>query len=549
MPRTSGSSAKPKTYRQTRNPKNQLLDLKTIDWTLYYWDEEKASRIIDFAKRYIKHVKGKFGGQEFEFSPWQEKILRTFFGWIRISDDCRRFRTLYIEVPRKNGKSFIASIIALYMLFADHEHGAEVYSAATDEKQARIVFRSAVAMLNKAPALKKRCEITKKMVEKKPFDDSFYTPLSAEAYTKDGLNASAIIFDELHAQPNRELYDVLRTSQGAREQPIEVYITTAGKNLNSIGYEQHLYAEKVRDGWIQDDTFLPIIYAIKEGEDWKSEKVIKRCNPGYGISIKPEFLQGELQRAINQPSYAPTFQRLYLNKWTGSGESWLSPDLWTALAKDYDWREMLGLPCWLALDLSKRNDLSAMTLFFPTEDLQGGKSLTKFWMPADRLEDKEKDDRAPYQSWVNQGLITLTDGDVIDLDFIVDEVKEIYEDFDVKEGCIDPWSSTAVTTRLQKEGIELIEFRQGWKSMSPAMKDLEAMFRAKRYAHNNNPVMNWMMSNLKVKSDIKENIQPDKKSSTSRIDGPVSLIMAGGRAFAYLNSDENIYDTQGFIHL
>ena len=547
--KTPDSSDKPKTYRRTRHPKNQLLDLKTIDWKVYYWDEEKASRIIDFAKRYIRHVKGKSGGKAFEFSLWQERILRTFFGWIRISDDCRRFRTLYIEVPRKNGKSFIASIVALYLLFADKEAGAEIYSAATDERQARIVFRSAVAMLNKAPKLRKRCKVTKKAIEKIPFDDSFYTPLSAEAYTKDGLNASGIIFDELHAQPTRDLYDVLRTSQGAREQPVELNITTAGKSLTGIGYDVHLYAEKVRDGVVEDPAFLPVIYAIKDGEDWKDLKVIKRCNPGYGISVKPDFLESELRRAINEPSYAPTFQRLYLNKWVGSGSAWMSADFWKGLAEDYTWADLLGMPCWLALDLSKRTDLSAATLFFPTQDLKGGKSLTKFWMPSDRLEDKEKDDRAPYQRWVDQGLITLTDGDVIDLDFIVEEVQQLYQDYDIKEGVIDPWSSTAVTTRLQKEEIELIEFRQGWKSMSPAMKDLEAMFRSRKYAHDGNPVMSWMMSNLKVKTDDKENMQPDKRSSTSRIDGPVSLIMAGGRAFAAVNDPDNIYDTEGFIQL
>lgn len=555
MPKKKDSSglkkkapAKKKTTAVARRPRHtvpalQLLTADQIDWDLYYWDEEAAQLPIDFAAKYCKHTKGEWAGRPVVLDEWEIEIIRTIFGWKRRSDGARRYSTLYLEVPRKNGKSLIASVIGLFMLLCDKEPGAEVYSAATDRRQAGLVFNTAKSMVKKSPALSKRAKPYKQtiVVEK---SDSVYEVLSAEAYTKDGLNASAIIFDELHAQPSRELYDVLRTSVGARRQPLEVYITTAGTNIESICFEVHDYAEKVNAGVIKDDTFLGVIFAAAADDDWTDPKVWAKANPGLGTSVKLEYLQKRCNEAKAKPSFLNTFKRLHLNIWTGAGASWLPWDLWAKRADDYSFEDLLGQKCWIGVDLSKRIDITAMTAVFYDEETNGLQSWHKFFMPEERAEEMQARDRVPYIQWSKDGFLTLTEGNVVDYDVVYQEILAWHKSFEVVETALDRWGSTAIATALKKKSIEPVEFGQGYRDMSPAMKDLESLIMSSRFKHPNNPLMNWMMSSVVVKTDEADNIKPDKRKSRNRIDGPVSLIMASGRCLASTENLSSIYDEE-----
>lgn len=535
----------PAAVRRRRQPAPplQLLTIDQIDWSLYYWDEEAAQLPIDFASKYCKHTKGEWAGRPVVLDEWEIKIIRTLFGWKRLSDGARRYSTLYLEVPRKNGKSLIASVIGLFMLLCDKEPGAEVYSAATDRRQAGLVFNTAKSMVKKSLALSKRAKPFKQtiVVEK---TDSVYEVLSAEAYTKDGLNASAIIFDELHAQPGRELYDVLRTSTGARRQPLEVYITTAGTNIESICFEVHDYAEKVNAGVIKDDTFLGVIFAAAADDDWTDPEVWKKANPGLGTSVKLEYLQKRCNEAKAKPSFLNTFKRLHLNIWTGAGASWLPWDLWAKRADVYDLEDLLGQKCWIGVDLSKRIDITAMTAVFYDERTNGLRNWSKFFMPEERAEEMQARDRVPYQQWAKEGFLTLTEGNIVDYDVVYQEILAWHKQFDVVETALDRWGSTAIATALKKKGIEPVEFGQGFRDMSPAMKDLEGLIISDRFRHSDNPLMNWMMSSVVIKSDEADNIKPDKRKSRNRIDGPVSLIMASGRCLASTENLSSIYDEE-----
>lgn len=545
MPTSTGSSAKkkakPKSKHKPQKVKNQLLDLKSVDWELYYFDEEAANLIVEFAERFCRHIKGEWANQPVKLALWEIKILRTLFGWKSREDGLRRFRTLYLEVPRKNGKSLLGAIIALYLLLCDKEPGAEVYSAAADRKQAALVFDTAKAMIKKSRDLQKRCKPYKQTIVVEA-TDSKYEVLSAEAYTKDGLNAHGIIFDELHSQPNRALYDVLRTSVGSRRQPLEVYITTAGTDITSICFEVHDYAEKVSKGLIQDDTFLGVIYAADEKDDWTDPKVWAKANPGLGESVKLQYIKAKCNEAKVKPSYTNTFKRLHLNIWTGAGQSWLPWQLWAKLARQYDEKELFTQRCWLALDLSKRIDISALTAVFYNEEINGLQTVHRFWMPEDKAQERQDADRVPYLQWAEQGFLNLTEGSVIDMGVIFEEVQWFYKHFQVMETAFDPWGSQEIVKLLHKEGIEPVEFGQGYRSMSPAMKDLEALIIQERLIHPNNPLMNWMMDSVVVKTDEADNIKPDKRKSRNRIDGPVSLIMASGRCLSSTENLSSVYD-------
>lgn len=547
--KTSKSSSAPKKKKAKPKAKlfkpqivrSQLVDLKTLDWQEYYFDEKAANLIVDFSKRFCRHIKGEWAGKPVVLAKWEIEILRTLFGWKRRSDDTRRFNTLYLEVPRKNGKSLLGAIIALFMLLCDKEPGAEVYSAAADRKQAALVFDTAKAMIKKDPELSKRCKPYKQTIVVES-TNSKYEVLSAEAFTKDGLNASAIIFDELHAQPNRDLYDVLRTSVGSRRQPLEVYITTAGTDINSICFEVHDYAIKIKEGSIKDDSFLGVIYAAEPDCDWTDEKVWRIANPGLGESVKIEYMRRKCREAQNKPSYTNTFKRLHLNIWVGAGAAWLPWGLWAKCAGKYEEESLFGKKCWLALDLSRRIDLSALTAVFYDEETKGLKSIHRFWMPEDMAEEAQGRDRVPYKKWNEEGFLNFTNGGVIDLEDIFEEILWFYKNFDVQELAYDSWGSDEIVKLLRKHDIEPVEFRQGFKSMSPAMKDLEILIRQKRYTHPDNPLMNWMISSVVTKMDEAENIKPDKKKSRTRIDGPVSLIMASGRCLGSSDHLSSIYD-------
>ncbi|RTL42759.1 MAG: terminase large subunit [Candidatus Melainabacteria bacterium] len=530
--------------RKPKKKKSTYSDQSSKD--LYYFDEEAADRVIRFAHSYARHQKGEWAGQLIRLDQWEIDILRKLFGWKKKSDGTRRYKTLYLEVPRKNGKSLIGAVIALYMLISDGEPGAEVYSAATDRKQASIVFDVAAQIVKADQALSKRCKVykgTKTITVERT--NSKYVALSADAFTKDGLNASCIIFDELHAQKKRELYDVLRTSMAARRQPLEVYITTAGSDIDTICGEVHDYATKVADGTLVDDSFLGVIFAADKDDDWTSPKVWAKANPGFGVSVKLAYLEDKCREAQNKPSYENTFKRNHLNIWTEAETIWIPRAKLLKCKANYSQigTEAYGQPIWVAVDLSKRVDITAVSFtYLHNEKVM--RNITQGFMPEEVAKEREQQDRIKYSQWAKEGWLTLTEGDVIDIDVICDWIDGLAEHFDVQKVGVDPWGSQALQTRLIKSGAPVMEFRQGTKTMSPVMKDMEAAVQTRQWQHNGNPMLLWMFANLTPFVDSSGNMKPDKSKRNKRIDGAVTSIMSAGLVLADLGEEVSIYETE-----
>jgi len=498
----------------------------------YWFDEDAAERAVSFFPRFLVHVKGEWAGRPFELDPWQrDQIIRPLFGWKR-KDGTRRYRTVYVEVPRKNGKSSLSAGIALILLFADQEPGAEVFSCAADRDQAAIVFDLAKQMVLASPDLSAISEIYRRSIVV-PRTGSAYHVLSADANTKHGKNASGVIFDELHVQPNRELWDVLNTSTASRRQPVTVAITTAGYDRQSICWEVHEYARRVNEGIIEDDSFLVVIHGANEEADWKDEKVWKAVNPGLGVSVKLDYLRQEAKRAGETPSYQNVFRRLHLNQWTQQNSRYIDIGLWNACSEAPDLAKLKQRYASAGLDLSSTTDLSALVLLFPPEEKEGDPFdvLAWFWMPEENIAKRSKKDGVPYDVWVRDGFIEATSGNVIDYDVIKKRITDIHNDkFYLHEIAIDRWNATQLATQLQQEGLTVVPFGQGYRDMTAPTKDLEALLMGKRIRHGGNPVLRWMADNVSVKQDPAGNLKPDKAKSNGRIDGIVALIMALGRA-------------------
>lgn len=512
----------------------------------FWFDDVAANRAVEFFERFLRHVKGKWAGSWFELLPWQrDEIIRPLFGWKR-PDGTRKYRTAYIEIPRKNGKSTLCSGIALYLLFADGEPGAEVYSAAGDRDQAAIVFEAAKEMVLASPALKKRAQVFKRSIVV-PATASSYKVLSADAPTKHGLNAHGIVFDELHVQPNRELWDVLTTSTGAREQPLVVAITTAGYDRNSICWEQHEYARKVLDGVIDDPSFFAYIAAADEDDDWRDPRIWAKANPGLGVTVKMEYLEQEARRATEVPAYQNTFRRLHLNQWTQQEKRWLDLATWDATAGLVVPERLKGRKCYAGLDLASTTDIAALVLLFPMED-EVLEVLPFFWIPEENIRERENRDRVPYSTWVRQGLVIPTSGNVIDYGAIRKKINDLGSVYNILEIGHDPWNATQLALDLEGDGFTMIPIRQGFASLSPPTKELLNLVLSKRLRHGGNPVLRWMADSMVVKTDPAGNIKPDKSKSTARIDGIVALIMAIDRAARHQET-KSVYEERGILTL
>ena len=493
---------------------------------------QEPLRIERFFAAILRHGKGEWAGKPFELEPWQrDRIVRPLFGTFR-PDGLRQYRTAYVEVPRKNGKTTLGAGIALYLLLADEEPGAEIYSAAADRKQAALVFEAATSMVRQSPKLKERCKIYKNsiVVEK---TGSSYQVLSADVPTKHGLNAHAVIFDELHAQRTRDLWDVLKTSMGSRRQPLLFAITTAGYDRESICYEQHKYAERVNDGSITDATFLPVIYGAERLADWQDPAVWHAANPNLGVSLKLEYLVQEAQHAKESPAYQNTFRRLHLCQWTEQETRALDMDEWASCGDPIDLDRLTGRECFIGVDLSSTTDIAAIaTVFAPTDEDPRCYVLPHFWIPEEAIMQRVRRDGVPFDAWVRDGFVTATDGAVIDYDVIRAKVNEVNSAYSVREVVFDRWGAWQMMTQLKGDLGEdrVIGYGQGFKDMNTPTKELITLVKDRRLRHGDNPVLRWMASNLSVKQDTAGNLKPAKDASSDRIDGIVATIMALGRA-------------------
>ena len=490
------------------------------------FDHEKAERAVTFINN-LKHTKGEWHGVPFDLLPWQDKIIRDIFGTVK-EDGYRQYNTAYVEVPKKNGKSELAAAIALYLTCGDNEWGAEVYGCAADRQQASIVFDVAVDMVNQSPALKKRIKpiLSRKRLVYMP-TGSFYQVLSAEAYTKHGYNVHGLIFDELHSQPNRELYDVMTKGSGdARRQPLFFLITTAGTDRNSICYEVHQKAEDVLRGKRVDPTFYPVIYGIDDDDDWADEENWYKANPSLDHTIDIEKVRAAFLSAKENPAEENLFRQLRLNQWVKQSVRWMPMDIWEKCSFSVDPEKLKGRICYGGLDLASSIDITAFVLVFPP--IPGDDKyyvLPYFWVPEENMTVRVRRDHVPYDIWERKGFLKTTEGNVIHYGFIEKFIVD-----DIGEIAFDRWGAVQMVQNLEGAGFTVVPFGQGYKDMSPPTKELMKLVLEKRIAHGGHPVLSWMMDNIHVRTDPAGNIKPDKAKSTEKIDGAVALIMALDRA-------------------
>jgi len=519
---------------------------KTSSGTEFCFDRAAADKAEQFFERYLIHVKGEWGGQPFVPEKWQREFIRRLFGWKRRSDGLRRYRVAYLEIPRKNGKSFLCAGIALYLTYVDGEPGAEVYSAAADRDQAHVVFDVARQMVIRNPDLSSRSEIFKKHIAVTA-TASRYQSVSSDADTKLGANPHGVVFDEFAVQPDRKLYDAFRTGMGARRQPLMVMLTTAGiSDRTSIGWEMADYARKVRDGIIQDDEFYPLIYSADPDDDWTDERVWKKVNPNWGISVKPEFIRSECETAKASPAAQNSFRRFYLDQWVEQEERFIDMAVWDACSEEFgpiEPEELEHYECYAGLDLGSVSDLSALVLAFPPVDEDDlWEVLPYFWMPEENVRKRVEKDRVPYDQWVREGLIQTTPGNVTDQEFIRVAIGDLAGEYEIRQLGVDPWNAQQLLVQLAEDGHNVVQYRQGMVSMNAPTKELLALLMGKRIRVGENPVLRWMASNLTVKMDEAGNLKPDKNKSTEKIDGMVALIMGIGLAIADPDAGPNVYE-------
>jgi len=518
--------------------------------------KKKDDMIVRFFANHLTHTKGEWAGRPFRVSQWQRDFLNQLFGTKR-KDGLRQYRTAYLEVPRKNGKSTLAAGVALYLLALDGEPGAEIYSAAADKEQANIVFNQAVQMIEANPNLLKELKIYKNKTIVHTASGSVYRSLSSDAFTKHGLNAHGIVFDEVHAQPNRELWDVLTTSTGARRQPLTFAITTAGWDRESLCWQLRQYSDQIAEGIIEDATFLGKVYT--SNGDWKVESTWVEANPGYGSTIKKDYFKRTVKEAEANPSRENTFRRLHLNQWTQQETRWISLDRWDACqrtAPDFFNPSGINLQkrkCYAGLDLASTTDLTALVLVFPPIVANEPYWILPFcFAPSEAARERERTNRQRLDIWERQGLIITSQGRVLDYNVIKDKIAALANLYDLQEIAVDRWNVNQIVKDLEKIGEKhgkkdwLVGFGQGFASMSAPIKELETMIiSGDRIAHDGNPVLRWMMGNVQVIRDDAGNVKFTKAKSVEKIDLMVALAMAMGRAQVAPIQADCIYDLQG----
>ena len=515
------------------------------------YNKELADYAVGFIEC-LSHTKGTWSGKPFELIDWQEQIIRDVFGTIK-PNGYRQFNSAYIEIPKKMGKSELAAAVALLLTCGDYEERAEVYGCAADRQQASIVFEVAADMVRMCPALNKRVKIlaSQKRIVYQP-TNSFYQVLSAEAYSKHGFNIHGVVFDELHTQPNRKLFDVMTKGSGdARTQPLYFLITTAGTDTNSICYETHQKALDIIDGRKIDTTFYPVIYGASETDDWTDPETWKKANPSLGITVDIEKVKAACESAQQNPGEENSFRQLRLNQWVKQAIRWMPMEKWDACSFKTSEADLAGRVCYGGLDLSSTTDITAFVLVFPPEDETDKYSvLPFFWVPEDTLELRVRRDHVPYDVWERQGFIQTTEGNVVHYGFIETFIEELGTKYNIREIAFDRWGAVQMVQNLEGMGFTVVPFGQGFKDMSPPTKELMKLTLEQRLAHSGHPVLRWMMDNIFIRTDPAGNIKADKEKSTEKIDGAVATIMALDRAIRCGNtSSTSVYDDRGILFL
>ena len=507
--------------------------------------KDKADKAVRFFANRLTHTKGKYAKQPFILAPWQEAIIRDLFGTLR-PDGGRQYATAYVEIPKKNGKSELAAGIALYCLLVDGEAGAEVYSAAATREQAGIVFRVAAQMVRNDPDLSDVCRIidSTKTILVRDDPNSFYKAISADAGTQDGINPSCVVFDELHRQKTRDLWDVLTYGSDTRRQPLTFAITTAGIIGESpICEDQHNYAESIIKGVFKDPNFYPVIYGLAEKEDWtlEGEPGTKtkpatgwyKANPALGDFLPVDKVRAACEKAKRLPAEQNSFRRLRLDQWTSQETRWIALAEWEECGAPFNPNDLVGKECVAGLDLSTTKDVTALALLFPVDDEVF--VVPHFWLPEHDLHERSLRESVPYDFWVKQELIHTTPGNIIDYSFIRKKVNDLADVYHIREIGHDPFNATQIALDLAGDGFTMVPIRQSFTAMSAPSKELERLVMGRKLRHGGNPVLRWMLDCTSIVQDSIGNIRPvkpDRRQSSKRIDGIVATIIGIARMTA-----------------
>ena len=535
---------RPAGYPKLKNYKPSRFMLPTS-----HYDKAKADRAVKFIEN-LCHTKGKWAGKRFWLLPWQEQLIRDIFGIVK-PDGYRQFRTAFVEICKKVGKSELAAAVALYLLYADNEPSAEVYGAAADRQQASIVFDVAKQMVEMSPALLKRSKLmtaTKRIVNYG--NSGYYQVLSAEVGGKHGFSVSGLVFDEIHTQPNRQLYDVLtKGSSDARQNPLHFIITTAGTDRHSIAYELHTKAVDILEGRRVDPTFYPVVYGLKDDEDWEDEVNWYKVNPSLGYTVDIERLRDAYREAKQNPADEVTFKWLRLNMWVSSTVAWIPDAIFMKGNEEIDLPALEGRDCYGGLDLSSTGDITALVLMFPPRDEDEKYILLPFfWVPEETIPQRVKAASVPYDIWEKQGYLLSTEGNVIHYDFIEKFINDLAEKYHIVEIAVDRWNATQMIQNLEGDGFTMVPFGQGFASMSGPTKDFYRLLMEGQIIHGGHPVLRWMAGNVVVDTDPAGNIKVTKAKSKEKIDGIVAAIMALDRCIRNQTEPQgSVYDERGLL--
>ncbi|ELY4545828.1 terminase large subunit [Cronobacter sakazakii] len=523
--------------------KRHLDDLeraKDARWP-YRFDREAAERFCRFSEK-MPHTSGEWARRKLRLTleDWQRFCFCVGFGWKRKSDGLRRFQEIYIEVPRKNGKSLIAASVGNYMFCADGEHGAEVYCGATTEKQAFKVFEPARQMVAKLPALRRRFSVktwAKKLTRP---DGSVFAPIIGDP--GDGDSPSCAIIDEYHEHATDALYTTMTTGMGAREQPMTLIITTAGYDIASPCYDKRSQVveilEGIRTGGANEQIF-GIIYTLDAGEDWTTEEALRKANPNFGVSIKPEFLRAKQELAKSTPSQTNKILTKHFNLWVSSKAAYYNLQKWhDAADPSLTLADFEGEPCYLGIDLASKLDLNAVVPVFMRE-IDGVRHFycvgAMFWVPEDTVYSSDpelKRTAERYQSFVNQGVLIPTDGAEVDYRVIFESILRLRDKVKIEICPIDPYGATSLAHMLNDEGLNPVTITQNFTNMSDPMREIEAALAAGRFHHDGNPILTWCIQNVvgKYYAGSDDVVRPTKEGNENKIDGAVAMMMGVGRA-------------------
>ncbi len=514
---------------------------------MHYFDHEAASKAERFCRDYVSHVKGSWSGRPFDLLPWQvAQIFRPLFGWRRREDGWRRYKTLYLRIPKKQGKSLMGSALALYLLTADGEPAPEVYSVAGSRDQAKIIFGDAQEIIRQSPALSRLCKVQATSILC-PRNNGVYRVLSSDAKRAHGYNASAVIFDELHAQPNDRLYNALRGAGVAREQPLHLYLTTAGDRRDGIAWEVDQYAQKVAAGQIQDDSFLAVLYGAEPTDDSFDEVVWRRANPSLGHSVSLQAMRELAVEARSSPRRERNFRQLHLNVWGEPQARFLGAGQWDAGDLTVDPEALLGRPCFAGLDLSQNRDPSSLCLIFPADGpgeppLQ---TLSWNWMPEEEVALRIRQSGTPFDAWIAGGHLETCPGATIDRSQIFAKVIELADKYEILEIGIDPYKWEEAARGVESAGVKVVKVQQQYKEMSEPTKRLEEMVLRKLLAHGGHPMLRWAALNVICREDGRGNVMPDRVRSVENIDSAVALIIAISRWMVQPEVKESVYARRG----